>query len=228
MTTLIEKLAFVDGDEESFEASQIEYEVEVYLKDYDIAQVKSMATSQCSQEQWGIYVPKTDDNASSGSLRVRKTTDQELVVKYEQATKTNAGDQGKNEHELETDEVQFNMFKQLADQGLIKTRFEVPGQLASGFDFKYELDAFYNNRGMLVPWLKIDIELPPGTAFDPSLIPFKYDEMIIITPEQKGVDKATEDKVAELYKTYFTSKNAGVPAIDEPLAPDASDDSQAA
>jgi len=212
MSDLIEDLAFtrVESAEASFEASSVEYEVEIYLEGFDIEEIKSKAVTHCSQEQWGIFVPKTDANASSGSIRVRKSVSVDDETKYELTTKTSAGDSGKNEHEIDTDDVQFEQFKRFADQGLIKTRYEFPGQLEGGIDFTYEVDVFYNARGELVPWVKIDAELPVGTPFNPEMIPLTYTDRILITPELKGRNEVLEKKIANLYEKYFRAMNVYV------------------
>lgn len=221
-SSLIEKLAFPEsGSDLSLEAADFEYEVEIYLKGFDIEQIKSMATTHCSQEQWGIYIPKTAANASGGSIRVRKSVSVDDETKFELTTKTEAGDQGKFEHEIDTDAAQFEQFKRLADQGLIKTRYEFPGEV-NGVQFKYEVDVFFDARGNLVPWVKIDAELPEGTVFDKSTIPLTFEEIIIITPELKGTDEVLKARVAKLYNEHFRAMNVYVgtdaPPIEEAAA----------
>lgn len=209
---LMEQLAFGSDNEESFEASGVEYENEIYLRGYDIDEIKAKASSYEGQEQWGIFVPKTPQNASSGSLRVRRTDCPDGRTIYEDACKTNLGPEGKLEDEKLVTSTRFNQFKLLADQGLIKTRYVVDSTLEDkDVNFKFELDVFYNKRGELVPWVKIDAELPQGVELEPGDIPFKYEEIIIITPASKAANTGgINAKVGELYEKYFRTPNVHV------------------
>lgn len=210
MTSIIEQLAFARHDAEaSFEDVQIEYEVEGYLKGFDLEEIKSRSSAVEHQEQWGIYVPKTDANASAGSLRVRKSIAPDLVETYVQTTKLQGDAKGKPEAEHGTNVDLFEMYKQMADQGLVKVRYDVPAKtVAEGIDFKFELDVFYNNRGELVPWVKIDAELPEGIKLTKEDFNFACEEMIIVTPEDKINNVGgIREKIGELYTTYFRTTN---------------------
>jgi hypothetical protein len=212
MTSIIERLAFANPEEEaSFEASGMEYENEIYISGYDLNQIVTTATYHEGQEQWGIFVPKSDQNASSGSIRVRMTEHEDASVVYEQTTKTDAKEKGKLENERPSDEVMFGQFKLMADQGLIKMRYVIEAQTRDGEPFKFEVDIFRNGKGEVVPWAKIDAELPDGYELTPEEIPFTHDELIILTPAMK-VDRQAEvnKKVAKLYETYFRSPNVHV------------------
>jgi hypothetical protein len=209
---LIDQLAFNEPTAE-FESKNLEYELEVYLKGFDVEQIKSMAVSHEGQEQWGIYVPKTPKNASDGSLRVRKTIHPDDRVEYEFCTKTNAGDKGKVEVPDPSREEQLEQFKLMADQGLIKTRFIIPGSFENGIEFKWEVDLFLNKEGKIVPWAKVDIELNPDDP-RPDVknfpVPFTHDEVIIISPEMKADGTGPKEKIAELYEKYFRTENVYV------------------
>ena len=209
MESLIERLAFASPVEEaSFEASGYEYENEIYLSGYDLDEIEAQATSHEGQEQWGVFVPPCDLNAGSGSIRVRKTEPEEGDVFYVQTTKTDAKEKGKLENEREADEVLFGQFKVFADQGLIKMRYKIPATTRDGDSFVFEVDVFRNGKGEVVPWVKIDAELPDGYVLTPDEIPFARDEIIILSPAMK-VDRQAEInvKVAKLYKEYFCSPN---------------------
>lgn len=213
--SIIETLAFGGTSTgASFEASGVEFENEIYLENFDLAQVQSMAESKEHQEQWGIYVPKSDDNAVGGSLRVRKTVFQDESVKIEDCCKTELGADGKMEDENRVSETRFKQFEQLADQGLIKVRYTIPAQTQAGVDFKFEVDVFYNKDGELIPWAKVDAEMEKGTVFNPSLdIPFTCTSLLYVTPEMKANNEGgIRAKVAELYEKYFRTSNKHVSA----------------
>lgn len=209
---IIEQLAFQSGSASSFEAAAIEYEIEIYLEGFDIEEIKAQASSQEVQEQWGIYVPKTDANASGGSMRVRRTDTADGVSKFEHTTKLERIGAGKPEHEVEAHPDLFEMYKLMADQGLIKTRYNVPAELTSGVKYVLEVDVFYNKLGELVPWCKIDAEFPEGSevTLTKEDIPFSYTDIIIATPEQKGEDKDLSKRIGSLYAKYFRTPNVAV------------------
>lgn len=206
---LIEKLAFTQLSESSFEATELEYEIEIYLEGYDIEQIRSMSTGAEAQAQWGIYVPKSEKNATSGSIRVRKTENLATEdVKYIRTTKTNKKDKGNLENERETDQTEFEQFEQMSEEGLIKTRYFVPIRLEDqGIEVTLEVDAFTNKAGVFVPWVKIDAEVEQGVEIRPEHIPFTYKKMHIVTPERKQTDKALVEEIGKLYEEYFRSKN---------------------
>lgn len=210
--SIIEQVAFAAGSSESFEAAKIEYEIEVYLEGYDIEEIKSKASSYEVQEQWGIYVPKTEQNASGGSMRVRRTDSKEGESKFVHTTKLERIGAGKPEHEVDAHPDLFEMYKQLADQGLIKTRYNIPAQLQNGVDFVLEVDVFFNKKGEMVPWCKIDAEFPEDSdvKLTKEDIPLSYTDIIICTPEQKAEDKPLAKRIAELYAKYFRTPNVHV------------------
>jgi len=209
---IIEQLAFQDTGGDSFEAAKVEYEIEIYLEGFDIEEVKAKASSYEVQEQWGIYVPKTEQNASGGSMRVRRTDVTQAESAFVHTTKLERKGAGKPEHEVAAHEDLFDMYKLMADQGLIKTRYNVPAELANGTKYVLEVDVFYNKLGELIPWCKIDAEFPEGAdvKLTKEDIPFSYSDIIICTPEQKGEDKALAKRISALYEKYFRTPNVAV------------------
>lgn len=202
-------LSYEEKNRYSTEAHGIEYEIEIYLHGYDIEQIRSLSVSTEEQEQWGIYVPKTEKNAADGTIRVRRTTIVGGETKYEQTTKIKSG-HGKLEHEVLTDEVLFGMFKRLADQGLCKTRYRIPHKTKEGVDVVLECDVFKDKVGNDVEWVKIDVELEEGTKFSIEDIPFKHDQIYFVTPEMKTEKDPICQTVQELYNKYFVSENVFV------------------
>lgn len=210
--TIIEQLAFQDTGGASFEAAKVEYEIEVYLEGFDLEEVKSKASSYEVQEQWGIYVPKTEQNASGGSMRVRRTDTEGNESVFVHTTKLERKGAGKPEHEVVAHPDLFEMYKLMADQGLIKTRYNVPAELTNGTKYVLEVDVFYNKVGELVPWCKIDAEFPEDAEVKLTKedIPFSHTDLIICTPEQKGADTALAKKIGSLYEKYFRTPNVAV------------------
>lgn len=208
--SLIEQMAFhrMDEPDVSLESADREYEIEIYAILRNPDEVIQKATSHEMQEQWGVFVPKTDKNAGSGTLRVRMTILPEQEPTYVFCTKTEGDEQGRAEVEDPVQAGQFQQLRIMADQGLRKTRYNVPHFLEStATNIVYQVDMFRNKKGELVPWTKIDAEVAPGTQISPEDIPFQYDELIIVTPEKKKMDEELRRKVGRLYAAYFRSDN---------------------
>lgn len=208
--SLIEQLAFhrMDQPEASLEAADREYEIEIYAILRNPDEVIQKATSYEMQEQWGVFVPKTAKNAGSGTLRVRMTIMPDQEPTYVFCTKTEGDEQGRAEVEDPVQPGQFQQLRIMADQGLRKTRYNVPHYLESvATNIVYQVDMFRNKDGTLVPWAKIDAEVAPGTVIRPEDIPFQYDELIIVTPEAKKMDEELRRKVGRLYAAYFRTEN---------------------
>lgn len=211
-SSLIELMAFhVNTPDYSIESSDIEYEVEIYITGFDMDQIRSMSSSNERQEQWGIYVPKTAENASKGGVRVRKVEVDDTDVEYILTSKCSLEERGNSEAEVSTNELMFDHFKHLADQGLIKHRFVIPQETSTGVKYTLEVDVFKNKLGEMVPWLKVDAELPEGTVLTPGDIPLKYDEIIIVTPAMKADNvNGINERMGELYSKYFRTNNVYV------------------
>lgn len=211
MSSLIEDMVF-PSSAPSFEADSHEYEIEFYLENFDLEQVRSMASSHEGQEQWGTFVPKCAENDSSASIRVRRTIHPDGKETFVFCTKTEGGEKGKVEVEEASTAEQLNQFRRFCTQGLVKTRYNIPGQLKDGTDVLWEVDVFMNSKGKVVPWAKIDLELeaqrPQG--IEVSDIPFNHDSLIMVTPEQKANGNPNAEKIAKLYETYFRTSNVYV------------------
>ena len=190
----------------SLEAKVEEYEIEIYLKGYDLEQIKRLAVSHEHQEQWTVFVPRTDANAAEGTLRIRKTTKVDETT-YVFAIKSARADGSKDEDEYDVEESAFEMMKALAPEGMVKMRYNVPHQPAGRDPMVFEADVFYDKTNSPVPWLKIDMETKPGTRLTEEDIPFTYDEIIIAHPADKKSDPALSKRLKSLYIENFVCKN---------------------
>lgn len=222
MSNIFERLVFQQTQcpNTSFENSSREYEIEVYVEGLDIEAIASQSTHKEEQEQWGAYVPKTDDNISHGSIRVRRTltfkdknTEPELNLVL--TVKTAAEDGGAVETNVFVGSETFSQFAAMADQGLVKTRYYIPFKFEE-LDLIAEVDTFLNKAGEQVPWTKIDIEYPEGTdysthpitpaALPEVLRPSDPSKVHVVTPSDAN-DSDVKKKVKKLYDQYFCSKN---------------------
>lgn len=144
------------------------------------------------QEQWEI---RTD----SGAVRVRRTESDD-EVKYILTSKVKReGELGKEEVEIETSEDMFEHFKLHATSGMRKDRycFNVPDS-----ELVWELDVFHDSKGEIVPWLKIDLEVPGEIKLPEWPVGFTQ----VIT-NQNG--KRTEEEqaiVGDLFENHYILK----------------------
>lgn len=176
-----------------------EIEYEFYGRLTNIDDLKAKASSMVSQEQWEINVPKKDNNAGSGRIRIRKNTENGKV-EYIQTTKSLlVKDNARIEVGIPTTEDNFKQFTILADTGMIKDRYCVKVG-----EFVFEYDLFKKPDGSYYEWVKVDLEVSSKEIAIPEL-PIQLEDLIT---NQKYSRTEEEIKIIDnLYKTMFLSKN---------------------
>jgi CYTH domain-containing protein len=183
--------------------TQVEKEIEIYgtmrnMDDLDAASCWEI------QEQWGLYVPGTDENAGSGNVRVRMSQKSTGEPVYVLTTKVKAA-KGNLECEAPSSVDMFNLFKVLASSGLRKKRYYFP---IAGTDMEFEVDVFTGPTGAPVPHVKIDLEIrnpPEGFDFSNLTLPFEMADIRIISPGRKSEEDLAY--VRELFKTQYDLAN---------------------
>lgn len=179
----------------SIESSQIvadENEMEIYIKNADIAKIIDVSIRSENQTQYGLFQPKSDGNVCASSHRVRETIindNGETTTTYELTFKLFMEGGKKPEHTVTIDREGFDLFKNAADSGMIKTRYIVPAGLDAVPAAVFEVDVFPNFN-----WVKIDLELPEGCdlstesvlAAITAILPDPED-IIIVKPCDKAV-----------------------------------------
>jgi hypothetical protein len=177
------------------------------LKDLSVLQ---NAVRADSQEQWMIRVSKTENNVAKGQIRVRKVIPLIKVdgvfngrikadnAQYVLTAKAEHKTDDRSEVPTPVTRDMFDLFKQLADNGMIKDRFHFP---IEGTDLVFEVDAYPKNDGSYHNWVKIDLEFG-DTIIDTPPLPFEVEEQILNTTE----DKDEKRRISELYETIFFSK----------------------
>lgn len=168
----------------------IEKEHVWYLRGINFDQLEKIARKSELQEQWSLMGP-------GANLRVRAIDDNFFVM----TGKTwQEGVAGKAETQLETNRAMFDVFKRVANSGLIKRRYEVESQ-----GHVFEVDIFFvghdpNNRP--AEWCKVDLEVKDLNSAHPVL-PFDADEVIKDSPHNRTPE--LDERIAHLYKTFFTA-----------------------
>lgn len=183
--------------------TELEREYEIYGTMRNMAELDKAASFEM-QEQWGLYIEKTEKNATAGNIRVRMTQVGNDVAEYTLTTKTKAKE-GNNETELTASVDMFEHFKRLAEGGLRKRRYFFPFPEEG---VTLEVDVFFTAAGTMCPKVKIDLEL--GKGIDPAVVgkiqmPFELDDVRIIPPGQKSDEDLAY--VRELFRTYYDIPN---------------------
>lgn len=154
------------------------------------------------QEQWELKIPKTDDNASSGRMRIRKITTPNQEPQYILAIKTKHHLGGEIEVGNPSSEDAFNQFKAMSARGMIKTRyvFDIPNR-----EEKWEVDTYTHLDGTPCEWCKIDLEVKTTERAIPPFPIGLFDETSVMSANDRSM--AHQMKIQELYDTVFIRKN---------------------
>lgn len=173
------------------------------------------ASSKEHQEQWELKVDKSEENASKGSLRVRKTVEDGKEPYYVLTTKIPVpGTDDKIEVPVPTTIEQFEAFRYMSDRGMLKDRFFFP---VDGSDLVWEVDMFIRPEGGYFEWCKIDLEVGDRGEQIP---PFPIEFADIIMNQNGKRTPEEEQRVGALYQVEFLTKNVhkvGAPQAAEGL-----------
>jgi hypothetical protein len=187
--------------------AHIETEHVLYARITDFAFLAN-AKSMEHHEQWELKFPKTDKNAGSGRIRIRKTVREGMPPEYTQTSKTKDPKSGGNvEVTIPVSEELFNQFRIMSGNGMRKDRYHYP--VDDGSDRVYEVDMYLKHDSQpgakqYYEWCKIDLEVDDMNAAMPPL-PEGFAD-IISAPFGKRTDEE-EARVTSLYHNEFTAKN---------------------
>lgn len=191
-------------------AAEIERVIYARVSNFDFLE---KATGAERQEQWSVKVPKTDDNAAAGNIRVRKILNLRHAgsgAQYVLTSKLKIGQKGNSAETSEQSSAdQFNVFKYLADSGMLKDRYVFP---IENSDLVWEIDCFPKPGEMYFEWVKIDLEGWPAGKELPAL-PFTAAE--IIDGDKDTQTDEVKEKISRLYTEVFLMKNTK-PVIEGP------------
>ena len=166
----------------------------------DFAQMKKANNAEI-QEQWGVKVDHTEENAGAAQLRVRKISNANGEVRYEMTTKSLVAE-GKIECTIPTTEANFQQFKVIAESGMTKHRYTFNNEDGS----KWEVDCTPDGNGGYFPWVRCEIEVSDLDAKIPNL-PIKTEE-VIMPPKLGGLSQEEfDEKTKPLYDRFFVLKN---------------------
>nr|DAY09864.1 MAG TPA: hypothetical protein [Caudoviricetes sp.] len=180
----------------------IEKEHVIVARLLNFAQLKK-ANKAVVIEQYMVKVDKTDKNAGSGSIRIRKVTDRKGNVHYEMTTKNNVRD-GRIETTTVANEMMFKQMQALADGGMLKHRYSFN---IKGTDFVWEVDVVPDGSGGYKQWCLCECEVSDLATQKPEL-PIETEEAYL-SPSLN--DKADEEtfmaKKREVLERFFIQDN---------------------
>ncbi len=159
-----------------------------------------------AHEQWELRVPKSDDNAVAGRFRVRKTSPIGMdkgEVQYVLTSKTKAlNGRGEIEVGVASSPAQFEQFRAMSAQGMIKHRYEF---MVHGRPDRWQVDIYHDKDGAAYPWVKMDYEVTNEDFTCPPFPAGLIDEATVI---HNGMsDPGVKAKIRELYDQCFITKN---------------------
>nr|DAS06195.1 MAG TPA: hypothetical protein [Caudoviricetes sp.] len=180
----------------------IEKEHVIVARLLNFAQLKK-ANKAVVIEQYMVKVDKTDKNAGSGSIRIRKVTDRKGNVHYEMTTKNNVKD-GRIETTTVANEMMFKQMQALAEGGMLKHRYSFN---IKGTDFVWEVDVVPDGSGGYKQWCLCECEVADLATQKPEL-PIETEEAYL-SPSLN--DKADEEtfmaKKREVLERFFILEN---------------------
>ena len=180
----------------------IEKEHVIVARLLNFAQLKK-ANKAVVIEQYMVKVDKTDKNAGSGSIRIRKVTDRKGNVTYEMTTKNNVKD-GRIETTTVANEMMFKQMQALAEGGMLKHRYSFN---IKGTDFVWEVDVVPDGSGGYKQWCLCECEVADLATQKPEL-PIETEEAYL-SPSLN--DKADEEtfmaKKREVLERFFIQEN---------------------
>lgn len=174
----------------------------VFARLLNFAQLKKANKAEI-QEQYGIYIPRTDKNAGEGNIRIRKITKRNGHVSYEMTTKSFLKDY-KVEVTVATSEANFQQFKVLAESGMLKHRYTFKDK-SSGL--AWSVDAIPDGNGGYYPWVRCEIEVK---SLDDKVPPLPLETEEMIQPPELNSEITQEqyqERTRPLMARFFTLPN---------------------
>lgn len=189
----------VNKESDSTSTTQREKEYVVYFRLLNFKQLENAVSGE-KQLQWELKIPKTEDNAGEGKLRVRETISLDGKKTYDLTIKNHGKENSKIESTLPCGEEVFVQMSFLADQGMHKHRYVFP---IEGSDLKWEIDVYPDGNGGYKPWGRAELEIKEELSELPPL-PIEVEETIL--PNEAATEEGNA-KVRDLFDKFFLIKN---------------------
>ena len=179
-----------------------EKEYTAFARILNFAQLRKANSSEI-QEQYTICIPKTEKNAGSGKIRVRKITNSAGKSRFELTTKNNVRE-GKIELTIPTTESNFQQFAVLSETRMLKHRYTFKDE-ASGLS--WEVDAVPDGNGGYFPWVRCEVEVKELNGNVPKF-PLETEEFILPPELNKEItEEEFDSKTKPLMDKFFVEGN---------------------
>lgn len=185
---IIQRMVALEEQTDGVAKKELERVLYVRISDFD----QFSKLPRIFQEQWTV-VSKDESGKKLGTVRVRQVIENSNTS-YVLTAKCMLGQGQNTEVSTSTSKDLFNVFKTIAENGMIKDRYEFPVG-----NRKFELDLFIDEAEEYSVWGKVDYEVEDMNEPIPDL-PFKVDEVIMDNDPDK------KDFITELYSKYFLTK----------------------
>lgn len=191
----------ISTEDDSSGKAELEIEKVFYAKLLNRS-LLSQAREVVHHEQWELKIPKADNNACSGRMRIRKITKPNQEPEYILAIKTKHFLGGETEVGNPSSEDAFKQFKAMSSRGMVKTRyvFDIPNMKE-----KWEIDTFDYPDGTPCDWCKVDLELKSQIKNLPPFPVGLLDDKTIISNDDQQINARMQ--IQELYDKVFIRKN---------------------
>lgn len=172
--------------------------------------LKRIARNAQYMEQYQWLQDNTSRGGIKGQLRVRKIKNLEDDAEYILTTKAYDGPGNSMESEVQTDNTMFLHFKAMAPSGQVKTRYSVD---IPGSKLVWEIDVIHDQVGEIVPWAKIDLEIPADVNL--SSLPALPEGVFTRVIDKPRAERSREEEAIlnDLFDNKFFIKN---PTVEQP------------
>ena len=197
-----DSLDFLKTKEPNIGQAVREKEHVVFARLLNFAQLKKAKRAE-KQTQYIIEAPKTEENVTGGSIRIREIIKgKNGEPKYLLTTKAKV-QEGKIEVTIPTTKQNFIQFGTMCNVSMVKHRYFFP---IEGTEFEWTVDCVPDGNGGYCPWVRCEIEVSDLSAKVPEL-PLETEELILPPEMSETTEEEFDAKTKPLLDRFFVKKN---------------------
>lgn len=197
-----DSLDFLKTKEPNIGKAVREKEHVVFARLLNFAQLKKAKRAE-KQTQYIIEAPKTEENVTGGSIRIREIIKgKNGEPKYLLTTKAKV-QEGKIEVTVPTTKQNFIQFGTMCNVSMVKHRYFFP---IEGTEFEWTIDCVPDGNGGYCPWVRCEIEVSDLSAKVPEL-PLETEELILPPEMSEITEEEFDAKTKPLLDRFFVKKN---------------------
>ena len=197
-----DSLDFLKTKEPNIGQAVREKEHVVFARLLNFAQLKKAKRAE-KQTQYIIEAPKTEENVTGGSIRIREIIKgKDGEAEYLLTTKAKV-QEGKIEVTVPTTKQNFIQFGTMCNVSMVKHRYFFP---IEGTNHEWTVDCVPDGNGGYCPWVRCEIEVSDLSAKVPEL-PLETEELILPPEMSETTEEEFEAKTKPLLDRFFVKKN---------------------